>query len=114
MSAADFPLEVDVGLPLHIPLVLAYSPKEAADLTGCIFEAGIRPRAGVDPLIPLTVTVTDAAAGSILISATAEAVQQLVLDSYAWDLILTDPDGIQSVLLRGPVRRTGVISIPLA
>lgn len=111
MSAGSFTLEVDVGLPLHVPLQLMQTPTAPCDITGYSFVSGIRPRASAVPLIPIEVTVTDATTGNILLTASAEDLGGLPLSSYAWDLVVTDTTGAQSVLLRGPVTKLGVIAI---
>lgn len=112
MSAGTFTLRADIGLALHVPLQLMQSPEQAVDLTGYSFVAGIRPAAGEEPLLPLAVTIVDAPAGHILITCPAEQIRTLTGKSHAWDLVMTDSAGTESVVLAGPVKLNGVIAIP--
>lgn len=109
MNGANYPLQIDVGLPLAAPMRLDQDTNGTpVNLAGCAFEAFIRPQADATPRLALTVTITDAPAGKILISATAEETAALG-GNNAWNLIMTDAGGIRFVLLRGTVELNPVI-----
>ncbi|MGC4017489.1 MAG: hypothetical protein QM755_23690 [Luteolibacter sp.] len=108
MTGAQMPLDIDVGLPLRLELQLMADASTPFSLVDIGLAAAIRPSAGVDPLVTLTVTKTDEAAGKVIISATAEELSALP-ERAAWNLIMTDADGNPSVLIRGSVLLTGVI-----
>ena len=108
MNGASCPLEIDTGLDLRLQMQLMADASTPADLTGATFEAFIRPSAGHAPLIALTVTVDDDAAGRLTVSATAAELATLT-PRAAWNLLMTDSTGFKSVIVRGPVATTGVI-----
>jgi hypothetical protein len=109
MPSATLPLEIDKGVPLKLPLQLCEdSAGTPMDITGCTFTAAIRPHAGADPALNLTVAPVDETTGKIEITATDEETDALTGDN-AWNLIMTDSNGDKFVLLRGPVKLIGVI-----
>ncbi|MGC4013443.1 MAG: hypothetical protein QM755_02835 [Luteolibacter sp.] len=108
MTGAQFPLDIDMGLPLRLELQLMTDATTPCNLTDAEVEAHIRPCAGRDPLVTLTVEKTDEAGGKVVISATAEELSTLP-ERAAWNLIMTGTDQHPAVLIRGPVLLTGVI-----
>lgn len=67
----------------------------AIDLTGWTIASQVR--AGDDSLVDdLTVTITDAAAGQVTVSATAAETEQWPTGQLDWDIEFTDPSGAVS------------------
>lgn len=111
MDAGRMDLKCNQGADFEELLVLfTGDPLEPWDLTGCTLRAQVRKYTGSPDLIAeITCTITDAAAGEVMLSLTAA--QTAAIDApgnswkdakvYAWDLLLTTPSGKLIRLLNG-------------
>jgi hypothetical protein len=103
-------LDVIRGYPLRA-LVSLFQDAAATvpvDLTGCICTGAIGRALEGGALVTLTVTLTDAANGEMLVEADAESTELLTGSAYHWDLCIADSEGFPQALPMGGVAVAGV------
>ena len=98
-------LDVHRGYPLRAQVTLYQDAAGTVpvDLTGCVCSGAIgRPLDG-GALVTLAATITDAAAGELMVEADAEATALLTGTAYSWDLCIVGDDGVPQALPMGGV-----------
>ena len=80
------------------------------DLTSYSFAAKLKERIQSDSGHDFTVTIADAASGTITMTMTDEQTSAIKVGDYVYDLVMTDDAGLKSRLLQGMATVTGGVT----